>query len=140
MSMRGMAGVVGENEVLGVEVPPLVLVVPAEVRFIMREDEKPPMGDLMLEEPEVREDLDCEVERMWAGLESTMGLGAFSRREKRPMFFAGLCVLYVGFVLSDCVTVAGVLPFVSGRLTVGSAARGGQQLVPGGLHLSSWRQ
>lgn len=105
MSIRGMAGVVGENEVLGVEVPPLVLVVPAEVRFIMREDEKPPTGDLMLDEPEVREDLDCEVERMWAGLESAMGLGAFSRREKRPMFFfAGLCV-YCTSALS-CLTAS----------------------------------
>ena len=88
MSIRGMAGVTGEKDVPGVEMPPLVLVVPAEVRFIMRDDEKPLMGDLMLEEPEVREDLDCEVERMrgeW--LESTMGLGAFSRREKRPMVF-----------------------------------------------------
>lgn len=71
----------GEKGVRGV-CGPLEPLVPAEVRFIMRELEVP-MGDLMLDE-EASEDIDCDVDR--AGLGSATGFAAFSRREKRPMF------------------------------------------------------
>ena len=70
----------GEKGVSGVPGPPVVLVVPADVRFKMR-----PLvliGVMMLEEPEVREDLDCELESVGGGLAT---FGALSLLENRPM-------------------------------------------------------
>lgn len=52
--------------------------VAADARFRMREVEKP--GDLMLDEPEVREDFDCEALKVGASV-----FGALSLREKRPI-------------------------------------------------------
>ena len=79
MSILGKEGTrPGEKGVMGVEAP---FVLP-EDRFIMRELEIP-SGDLMLEEPEAREDMDLEVER--DGFVSATGFAAFSRREKSPM-------------------------------------------------------
>lgn len=48
----------------------------------MRDDVKP-RGDLMLEDPEASEDMDCEVER--DGCFSATGFAAFSLLENRPM-------------------------------------------------------
>lgn len=52
--------------------------VAADARFRMREVENP--GDLMLDEPEVREDFDCEALRTGASV-----FGALSLRENRPI-------------------------------------------------------
>ncbi len=77
----------GEKGVSGVPGPPVVLVVPADVRFRTR-----PLvliGVMMLEEPEVREDFDCELESVGGGLAT---FGARSLLENRPMAAA----VYVG--------------------------------------------
>lgn len=75
MSIRGTPGLrPGEKG----GVPGLLLMVAADVRFRMREVEKP--GDLMLDEPEVREDFDCEALSVGASV-----FGALSLREKRPI-------------------------------------------------------
>lgn len=79
----------GEKGVSGVA-GPLVLVVPAEVRFMMRELVVVPMGDLMLEDPEASEDIDCEVESDGYASATATGFATFSRLEKSPMF--SLCV------------------------------------------------
>lgn len=73
----------GEKGVMGVE-GPLEPAVPAEVRFIMREFERP-RGDLVLDSPEAREEMDWEL---WSGgFVSTTGFGAFSRLENKPMVY-----------------------------------------------------
>ncbi len=73
----------GEKGVRGVPgpPPPAVLVVPAEVRFMMRELVL--IGVMMLDEPDVSEDLDCELDSVGAGL--LAALGARSLLENRPM-------------------------------------------------------
>ncbi len=76
----------GEKGVSGVPGPPVVLVVPADVRFRTR-----PLvliGVMMLEEPEVSEDFDCELESVGGGLAT---FGARSLLENRPMA-AAVCV------------------------------------------------
>lgn len=70
----------GEKGVRGVD-GPLVLDVPAEVRFMGRVLVAP-MGDFRLDE-DASEDIDCEVER--DGFGSATGFAAFSRLEKSPM-------------------------------------------------------
>jgi len=87
--MRGSEGFWccgGEKGVRGE--PGLLLdeAVPAEVRFIMLRVLPRMPGDLMLEDPEVREDLDCEVDRdLGLVLLLSSALGALSLREKSPM-------------------------------------------------------
>jgi hypothetical protein len=66
--------------VSGVPGPP-VLVVPADVRFIMRAFVL--MGVMMLEDPDVRDDFDCELERVGCGL--LAAFGARSLLENKPM-------------------------------------------------------
>jgi len=70
----------GEKGVRGVD-RPLVLVVPADVRFMGRVLVVP-TGDFRLDE-DASEDIDCEVER--DGFDSATGFAAFSRLEKSPM-------------------------------------------------------
>lgn len=74
----------GEKGVSGVPGPPVVLVVPADVRFNMRPLVL--MGVMMLEEPDVSEDLDWELESAGGGL--LAALGARSLLENRPIFAA----------------------------------------------------
>jgi hypothetical protein len=64
----------------------VVLVVPADVRFMMRALVL--IGVMMLEDPEVRDDLDCELERVGCGL--LAGLGARSLLENKPMAAAAV--------------------------------------------------
>ena len=71
----------GEKGVSGVPGPPVVLVVPAEVRFMMRELVL--MGAMMLEEPDVSDDFDCELESVGCGFSAAFG--ALSLLENRPM-------------------------------------------------------
>lgn len=71
----------GEKGVSGVPGPPPVLVVPADVRFMMRALVL--MGVMMLEEPDVREDFDCELESVGCGLAAAFG--ARSLLENKPM-------------------------------------------------------
>jgi hypothetical protein len=71
----------GEKGVSGVPGPPPVLVVPADVRFRMRALVL--MGVMMLEEPDVREDFDCELESVGCGLAAAFG--ARSLLENKPM-------------------------------------------------------
>ena len=72
----------GEKGVRGVPgPPPAVLVVPAEVRFMMRLLVL--MGVMMLDEPDVSDDLDWELDSVGAGL--LAALGALSLLENRPM-------------------------------------------------------
>ena len=80
----------GEKGVSGVPGPPVVLVVPADVRFMMRALVL--MGVMMLDDPDVRDDFDCELERVGCGL--LAGLGARSLLENRPMA-GGACGMYV---------------------------------------------
>jgi hypothetical protein len=80
MAMFGIGP--GEKGVSGVPGPPVVLVVPAEVRFIMRPLVL--MGVTMLEEPDVSDDLDWELERVGCGL-LFAAFGARSLFENKPM-------------------------------------------------------
>lgn len=84
---------IGEKGVGGVPGPPVVLVVPADVRFMMRLDENP--GDLMLEEPELSELFDLEELSDCAGIGSPpTGFGVRPLLENKPIF---LLVCYVIF-------------------------------------------
>jgi hypothetical protein len=78
MAILGMGP--GEKGVSGVPGPPAVLVVPADVLFMMRELVL--MGVMMLEEPDVSDDFDCELESGGCGLAA---LGALSLLENRPI-------------------------------------------------------
>jgi len=89
MSILGLSP--GEKGVMGVG-GPLEPEVPPDVRFMMRELESP-RGDLMLDSPDAREDMDLEVESDGLDLVSTTGFGAFSRRENSPMLFVTRCAL-----------------------------------------------
>lgn len=81
MSILAIAGLgPGEKGVNGVP-GPVVLVVPAEVRLRMRLLVL--MGLMMLEEPDVRDDFDCEDERVGCGFSAAFG--ALSLLENRPM-------------------------------------------------------
>jgi hypothetical protein len=77
----------GEKGVSGVPGPPMVLVVPADVRFRMRALVF--IGVILLDEPDVRDDFDCELESVgcvgWAGGGLLAALGALSFLENRPM-------------------------------------------------------
>lgn len=75
---------VGEKGVSGVP-GPAVLVVPADVRFMMRELVL--MGAMMLEDAEVRDVLDCEADKevVWS---SGDAFGALSLLENRPILLS----------------------------------------------------
>lgn len=86
--MLGSGSGPGEKGVSGVPGPP-VLVVPAEVRCMMRVVALVLMGAMMLEEPEASDDLDCEPEREGCGCWSLGALGALSLLENKPMSGSG---------------------------------------------------
>lgn len=79
MAMLGIG--LGEKGVTGVVDPPVVLAVPADVRFMTREPVL--MGEMTLEDPDVSDDFDCEAGSVGCGFLGA--LGTLPLFENKPM-------------------------------------------------------